>query len=484
MLKKNESNSSSDNEGKKDSINNYIFPEYEESQIKEAFDVFDFNGNNFISALELKEIFHYIKEEVTDEEIDEMINLADKEGDGQVNWANFYEFISGKVINEDIKQMEKTPGLYPENNFNKVQHLEKEKIEFINIDDKKFNKNKIKEESIKSNNINKEENDKNINQINNLENEDINDDNYNDEDEDKNVDNYVKEILQKRQERLQNNYLANNAKIYAIKDKNNQKSKKMLFAEDNFNQKNKEIIYNSFSESPINSSKEEENNNYENIIKENKYLKVNNNIDDERNKTKNSNFLPLDRTNSIKKINPILNEVNNYDEKDKKKEIKTINIKNKKNKKNDLKNKLITKNNIDYESNSEQEKRDNQIIKKKNKNLFFQAKNFNIKNSNISKDNSENFQKYLEPDKTEEIENRNNNKKDDDNYYDKYNGNGSKMEENNNKFNKNFFPFPKNSIKRLKINDEKIKKKKIENRIKNEEEEEEEEEEENDEQED
>ena len=171
-----------------------------------------------------------------------MISLADKEGDGQVNWVNFYEFISGKIINEDIKQMEKTPGLYPENNFNKQQHLEKEKTEFINLNenDNKFKRNKIKkEESIKSISNNKKENNENKNNLNNLNDEDINDENYND-DEDERVDNYVQEILQKRKERLQNNYLVNNAKIYKIKDKNNQKPKKILFKEDNnTTQKNK-----------------------------------------------------------------------------------------------------------------------------------------------------------------------------------------------------------------------------------------------------
>ena len=34
-----------------------------------------------------------------------MIGLTDKEGDGQVNWLNFYEFING--INEDIKRMKR-----------------------------------------------------------------------------------------------------------------------------------------------------------------------------------------------------------------------------------------------------------------------------------------------------------------------------------------------------------------------------------------
>ena len=45
----------------KDTINNYIFPEYKEEQIKEAFDVFYFNDNIFISVNELKKIFHLYK---------------------------------------------------------------------------------------------------------------------------------------------------------------------------------------------------------------------------------------------------------------------------------------------------------------------------------------------------------------------------------------------------------------------------------------
>ena len=36
-----------------------------------------------------------------------MIGLTDKEGDGQVNWLNFYEFINGNGINEDIKRMKR-----------------------------------------------------------------------------------------------------------------------------------------------------------------------------------------------------------------------------------------------------------------------------------------------------------------------------------------------------------------------------------------
>ena len=70
-----------------------------------------------------------------------MISLADKEGDGQVNWVNFYEFISGKMINQGIKDMKLTPGLYHEDIFNKQQHLNKPENEFININNE-INNNK------------------------------------------------------------------------------------------------------------------------------------------------------------------------------------------------------------------------------------------------------------------------------------------------------------------------------------------------------
>ena len=92
---------------KKNEKNEYCFPNYETEQIKEAFDIFDINRNGYIGVDELKEIFTIINEDVTEEELDEMIGLADKEGDGQVNWLNFYEFISGNGITDEIKKMKR-----------------------------------------------------------------------------------------------------------------------------------------------------------------------------------------------------------------------------------------------------------------------------------------------------------------------------------------------------------------------------------------
>ena len=55
-------------------------------EIKEAFKVFDKDGNGFISAAELRHIMTNLGEKLTDEEVDEMIREADVDGDGQINY--------------------------------------------------------------------------------------------------------------------------------------------------------------------------------------------------------------------------------------------------------------------------------------------------------------------------------------------------------------------------------------------------------------
>lgn len=57
-----------------------------EEEIREAFRVFDKDGNGFISAAELRHVMTNLGEKLTDEEVDEMIREADIDGDGQVNY--------------------------------------------------------------------------------------------------------------------------------------------------------------------------------------------------------------------------------------------------------------------------------------------------------------------------------------------------------------------------------------------------------------
>ena len=53
-----------------------------EEEIREAFRVFDKDGNGFISAAELRHVMTNLGEKLTDEEVDEMIREADVDGGG------------------------------------------------------------------------------------------------------------------------------------------------------------------------------------------------------------------------------------------------------------------------------------------------------------------------------------------------------------------------------------------------------------------
>ena len=60
------------------------FPEKTEKEIIEAFRSFDLDKNNYVGAAEIRHVLLNIGERPTDEEVDEMIRMVDKNGDGQV----------------------------------------------------------------------------------------------------------------------------------------------------------------------------------------------------------------------------------------------------------------------------------------------------------------------------------------------------------------------------------------------------------------
>ena len=86
-----------------------------EEEIREAFRVFDKDGNGFISAAELRHVMTNLGEKLTDEEVDEvrwwnmlmlslsfslsiqMIREADIDGDGQVNYEEFVTMMTSNV---------------------------------------------------------------------------------------------------------------------------------------------------------------------------------------------------------------------------------------------------------------------------------------------------------------------------------------------------------------------------------------------------
>jgi len=66
------------------------------NDIREAFRVFDRNGDGYISAEELSQVMSTLGENLTQDEIDEMIREADLDGDGKVGYDEFATMMSHK----------------------------------------------------------------------------------------------------------------------------------------------------------------------------------------------------------------------------------------------------------------------------------------------------------------------------------------------------------------------------------------------------
>ena len=73
---------------------------FTDEEIWEAFTAFDLDKNNFVGAAEIRHVLINIGEQVTDEEVDEMIRMIDSDGDGQVSFTEFFEMVTG---GEEIK---------------------------------------------------------------------------------------------------------------------------------------------------------------------------------------------------------------------------------------------------------------------------------------------------------------------------------------------------------------------------------------------
>ncbi|KAK5048921.1 hypothetical protein LTR84_005342 [Exophiala bonariae] len=65
-------------------------------ETRAAFNVFDKDGSGTISADELRQVMKSLGENLTDEEIDEMIREADKDRNGTIDYEEFVQLLSPK----------------------------------------------------------------------------------------------------------------------------------------------------------------------------------------------------------------------------------------------------------------------------------------------------------------------------------------------------------------------------------------------------
>jgi len=71
------------------------------AEIKEAFSIFDCNGNGTISASEIKSVLKSIEKEPTDEEIHRLLREANKSGTGELTYLEFQEMMRNQLLIDD-----------------------------------------------------------------------------------------------------------------------------------------------------------------------------------------------------------------------------------------------------------------------------------------------------------------------------------------------------------------------------------------------
>lgn len=83
-------------------------PDDVEEEMRESFKIFDKDGNGTIDAAELRQAMKSLGETMTDEEVDEMIKVADVDSDGKVNyqgkWLCTFGDGGGSRVDRDTDQ--------------------------------------------------------------------------------------------------------------------------------------------------------------------------------------------------------------------------------------------------------------------------------------------------------------------------------------------------------------------------------------------
>ena len=64
-----------------------------DEEIKQVFDIFKFDGADYITTVSLKRVMTTLGEKLTNEEINAMIKAADTDNDGKVYFEEFKKMI-------------------------------------------------------------------------------------------------------------------------------------------------------------------------------------------------------------------------------------------------------------------------------------------------------------------------------------------------------------------------------------------------------
>ena len=79
------------------------FTDEEITQLKQAFALFDLDGNGFITNDELGTVLRKMWQEPTDEEVEQMIAEIDEDGDGTIDFEEFCELMENRMSDDNIE---------------------------------------------------------------------------------------------------------------------------------------------------------------------------------------------------------------------------------------------------------------------------------------------------------------------------------------------------------------------------------------------
>ncbi|XP_069195022.1 uncharacterized protein [Procambarus clarkii] len=76
-------------------------PEDEEKELRDAFKIFDKHGRGYICASDLRAVLQCLGEDLSEEEIEDMIREVDIDGDGRIDFEEFVKALGENDEDED-----------------------------------------------------------------------------------------------------------------------------------------------------------------------------------------------------------------------------------------------------------------------------------------------------------------------------------------------------------------------------------------------
>merc|ERR1712023_581532 len=90
-------------------------------EIREAFNLFDADNSGAIDVRELKAVMCALGFEVKKEELKKMISDIDNDGNGSIEFQEFFEMMTGKMGEKDAREdIEKVFKLFDDDNTGKI----------------------------------------------------------------------------------------------------------------------------------------------------------------------------------------------------------------------------------------------------------------------------------------------------------------------------------------------------------------------------